>query len=111
MPYLLRHLLLAATPANARRIIAEIREQLKFVGFSNVRVTQGNKLKGKLNVENVEASILNALKSSLRFKNVNSTFHLHQMLLIFCVYWSFNLQNESSLFLLSDTLPRDTKRT
>lgn len=73
MPYILRYLLLAATPGNAWQIIAEIREQLKFIGFSSSRATENNKLKGKVNVYNAEASIINALKSSLQFKNVLST--------------------------------------
>jgi len=70
MPYLLRFLLLSATPVNVRRIISQIREQLKFVGLSNSRALQHNKLKGKSQVNNTEASILDALRSSLRFKNV-----------------------------------------
>ncbi|XP_062170326.1 uncharacterized protein LOC133876038 [Alnus glutinosa] len=70
MPYLLRFLLLSATPVNVRRIISQIREQLKFVGLSNSRALQHNKLKGKSQVNNTEASILDALRSSLRFKNL-----------------------------------------
>ncbi|TXG57764.1 hypothetical protein EZV62_015593 [Acer yangbiense] len=70
IPYLLRFLLLSATPANVRRIISHIRGDLKFVGVSNYRSTQQNKLKGKSLVDNSEASILDALRSSLRFKNM-----------------------------------------
>ncbi|KAK4833935.1 hypothetical protein QYF36_013666 [Acer negundo] len=70
MPYLLRFLLLSATPANVQRIISHIRGDLKFVGVSNSRATQQNKLKGKSLVDNSEASILDALRSSLRFKNM-----------------------------------------
>ncbi|CAN8324527.1 unnamed protein product [Cochlearia groenlandica] len=69
MPYLLRFLLLAATPANVRRIISQIREQLKFTGMSQPRGSQ-NKLKGKVAAYNAEGSILHALRSSLRFKNI-----------------------------------------
>ncbi|KAG2717749.1 hypothetical protein I3760_03G190400 [Carya illinoinensis] len=69
MPYLLRFLLLSATPVNVRRIVLHIREQLKFVGLSNSRASQHNKLKGKSLVGNTEASILDALRSSLRFRN------------------------------------------
>ncbi|XP_020874500.1 Fanconi anemia group D2 protein homolog [Arabidopsis lyrata subsp. lyrata] len=69
MPYLLRFLLLAATPANVRRIISQIREQLKFTGMSQPCASQ-NKLKGKVPACNAEGSILHALRSSLRFKNI-----------------------------------------
>lgn len=71
MPYLLRFLLLSATQSNVRRIISHIRQHLKFVGVSNSRASQQNKLKGKSLVDNSEASILDALRSSLRFKNVS----------------------------------------
>ncbi|GAB4842862.1 hypothetical protein Ancab_012840 [Ancistrocladus abbreviatus] len=70
MPYLIRFLLLYATSANVRRIIGHIRGQLKFFGASNAHTPQHNKLKGKLLVDNAEASILHALRSSLRFKNI-----------------------------------------
>ncbi|ANM66638.1 fanconi anemia group D2 protein [Arabidopsis thaliana] len=69
MPYLLRFLLLAATPVNVRRIISQIREQLKFTGMSQPCASQ-NKLKGKVPAYNAEGSILHALRSSLRFKNI-----------------------------------------
>ncbi|GMG98870.1 hypothetical protein Nepgr_000710 [Nepenthes gracilis] len=70
MPHLLRFLLLSATPVNVRRIISQIRNQLKFVGASNAPSLQHSKLKGTLLMDNVEASILDALRSSLRFKNI-----------------------------------------
>ncbi|KAL8138162.1 hypothetical protein V2J09_004163 [Rumex salicifolius] len=71
MPYLLRFLLLSATPLNVRRIISQIREQLKFVCISNVHTTRHNIMhKGKALLDNGEASILDALRSSLRFKNI-----------------------------------------
>ncbi|KAK4576846.1 hypothetical protein RGQ29_027402 [Quercus rubra] len=70
MPFLLRFLLLSATPVNVWRIISQIREQLKFVGVSNSRASQNSKIKGKSIVNNTEASILDALRSSLRFKNL-----------------------------------------
>ncbi|XP_022759064.1 Fanconi anemia group D2 protein homolog isoform X2 [Durio zibethinus] len=69
MPCLLRFLLLSATQVNVRRIISQIREHLKFVRMSNTRTMQNNKLKGKLLVDNTEASILDALRSSLQFKS------------------------------------------
>ncbi|KAF8086974.1 hypothetical protein N665_0606s0001, partial [Sinapis alba] len=69
MPYLLRFLLLAATQANVRRIISQIRQQLKFTGMSQPCASQ-NKLKGKAPAYNSEGSILHALRSSLRFKNI-----------------------------------------
>ncbi|CAI9102693.1 OLC1v1001000C1 [Oldenlandia corymbosa var. corymbosa] len=69
MPYLLRFLLLSATPQNARHIIAKVREQVKFLGTSNISRNPYNKHKGKLVADDVEASILDALKSSLRFKS------------------------------------------
>ncbi|KAI8027545.1 hypothetical protein LOK49_LG02G01756 [Camellia lanceoleosa] len=59
MPYLLRFLLLSATPAN-----------LKFVGASNTVIIQNSKLKGKSPVDTAEVSILDALRSCLRFKNI-----------------------------------------
>lgn len=71
MPHLLRFLLLSATLSNARRIISQIRQQLKFVGVSNYCTSEKNKLKGKSRADNTEASILDALRSSLRFKNVS----------------------------------------
>lgn len=71
MPYLLRFLLLSATQSNVRRIISHIRQHLKFVGVSNSCASQQNKVKGKSLVDNSEASILDALRSSLRFKNVS----------------------------------------
>ncbi|XP_071936752.1 uncharacterized protein [Coffea arabica] len=70
MPYLLRFLLLSATPKNARRIISKIREQLKFLGLSTVMATQHSKLKGKVVANNADALVLDALKSSIRFKNM-----------------------------------------
>ncbi|KAF3445135.1 hypothetical protein FNV43_RR14828 [Rhamnella rubrinervis] len=70
MPYLLRFLLLSAAPANVRRIISHIREQLQFVGISNSRAMQQSKLKGKSHSKCTEASVLEALRSSLRFKNI-----------------------------------------
>ncbi|KAF8413568.1 hypothetical protein HHK36_001559 [Tetracentron sinense] len=70
MPCLLRFLLLSATPVNVRRIISQIREQLKFVGITESRVVRNKKLKGKSVLDNSEASILYALRSSLRFKNL-----------------------------------------
>ncbi|KAM5580264.1 hypothetical protein ABKV19_009822 [Rosa sericea] len=70
MPYLLRFLLLSATPSNVRRIISQIRAKLKFVGVSSHHASQQSKLKGKSRVDNTEASILDALRSSLRFKNI-----------------------------------------
>lgn len=70
MPYLLKFLLLSATPMNAQRIISKIREQLKNFGVSNTSMTQHNKFKGKSVADNVDSSILDALRSSLRFKNM-----------------------------------------
>ncbi|KAI3747499.1 hypothetical protein L6452_09958 [Arctium lappa] len=70
LPYLLRFLLLSATPTNARRIISQFREQYKMVGVFDSRSAQHNKLKGKSVVNNVEASVLDALGSSLRFKSI-----------------------------------------
>ncbi|XP_042478961.1 Fanconi anemia group D2 protein homolog isoform X2 [Macadamia integrifolia] len=70
MPYLLRFLMLSATPRNVRRIISQIREQLKFVGVPDSRSVRGKKLKGKALVDNTESLILEALRSSLRFKNL-----------------------------------------
>ncbi|KAL8114818.1 hypothetical protein AgCh_021606 [Apium graveolens] len=70
MPYLLKFLLLSATPMNIQRIISKIREQLKNFGVYNLSMTQHNKLKGKSVADNVDGSILDALRSSLRFKNM-----------------------------------------
>ncbi|XP_030543859.1 Fanconi anemia group D2 protein homolog isoform X2 [Rhodamnia argentea] len=70
MPFLLRFLLLSATPANVRRIISHIREQLKFIGVSNHHSSQHRKLKGKCVADGIEASILNTLRLGLRFKNI-----------------------------------------
>ncbi|KAL8240331.1 hypothetical protein R6Q59_013686 [Mikania micrantha] len=70
LPYLLRFLLLSATSTNARRIITQFREQYKLVGVFDTRSTQRNRFKGKSVVDNAEASVLDALGSSLRFKNI-----------------------------------------
>ncbi|XP_073107701.1 uncharacterized protein [Elaeis guineensis] len=69
-PHLLRFLLLSATPTNVRRIISQIREQVKFVGVVDSRAARNKKLKGKSLAHSTEASILDALRSSLRFKNI-----------------------------------------
>ncbi|XP_023735564.1 uncharacterized protein LOC111883471 [Lactuca sativa] len=69
LPYLLRFLLLSATSTNARRIISQFREQYKMVGVFDTPA-QHNKLKGKSIINNVEASVLDALGSSFRFKNI-----------------------------------------
>ncbi|KAH7661696.1 fanconi anemia group D2 protein [Dioscorea alata] len=70
MPHLLRFLLLSATPANVRRIILQIREQLKFVGVTDPLAIRNKKLKGKLVANSTEASTLEALRLSLQFKNI-----------------------------------------
>ncbi|XP_051122489.1 uncharacterized protein LOC127245545 isoform X2 [Andrographis paniculata] len=70
MPYLLRFLLISAKPSNARLLISKIRDQLKFLGGSNTRASQLSKLKGKSVLDNTEASILDALRSGLRFKSM-----------------------------------------
>ncbi|KAL4366416.1 hypothetical protein GQ457_05G005000 [Hibiscus cannabinus] len=70
MPCLLRFLLLSATQQNVRRIISQIREHLKFVRIPHNHTMQKNKLKGKVLVDNAEASILDALRSSLQFKSL-----------------------------------------
>ncbi|KAK8491249.1 hypothetical protein V6N11_051261 [Hibiscus sabdariffa] len=70
MPCLLRFLLLSATQQNVRRIISQIREHLKFVRIPHNHIMQKNKLKGKVLVDNAEASILDALRSSLQFKSL-----------------------------------------
>ncbi|OVA07427.1 hypothetical protein BVC80_8713g9 [Macleaya cordata] len=70
MPYLIRFLMLSATSVNARRIISQIRDQLKFIGGSDSHTARGKKLKGKSRVDNSEALVLEALRSSLRFKNI-----------------------------------------
>lgn len=75
MPYLLRFVLLSAKASNARRIISQIREELKFVGASHTRISQHSKLKGKSVVDNTKTSILDALRSSLQFNNVGLILH------------------------------------
>lgn len=82
MPYLLRFLLLLATPTNTRRIISHIRHQLKLVGASNVWTTQQRKMKGKSVVNNAEASILDALRTSFRFNKVGFTISISLYLII-----------------------------
>ncbi|XP_017979142.1 PREDICTED: Fanconi anemia group D2 protein isoform X5 [Theobroma cacao] len=77
MPCLLRFLLLSATQVNVRRIISQIREHLKFLSVPNTHTLQKNKLKGKLLVDNTEASILDALRSSLQFKSVLGALVTH----------------------------------
>ncbi|KAI3939421.1 hypothetical protein MKW98_022289 [Papaver atlanticum] len=70
MPYLIRFLMLSATSVNAGRIISQIRKHLKFIGVTDSRSARGKKLKGKSQVDNYEALVLEALRSSLRFKNI-----------------------------------------
>ncbi|XP_020092932.1 Fanconi anemia group D2 protein isoform X2 [Ananas comosus] len=70
MPHLLRFLLLSATPANVKRIVSQIREQLKFVGSVDSHASQNKKLKGISFANSAEASILEALRLGLRFKNI-----------------------------------------
>ncbi|KAK9086005.1 hypothetical protein Sjap_026416 [Stephania japonica] len=69
MPFLLRFLMLSATPGNARRIISQVREHLKFVSVGDFHASRGKKLKGKTSGENAEGLILEALRSGLQFKN------------------------------------------
>ncbi|RWW10092.1 hypothetical protein GW17_00026378 [Ensete ventricosum] len=76
VPHLLRFLLLSATPTNVRRIISQIREQLKFVGAINSRAARNKKLKGKSPIDSTEASILDALRLSLLFKNVLIIYYI-----------------------------------
>lgn len=110
MPYLLKFLLLSATPMNIQRIISRIREQLKNFGASNLSMTQHNKLKGKSVGNNVDGSILDALRSSLRFKNVSLfTTHLHLAIVI-----SYNCSCFTYITLCAtptDAMPRDFERT
>lgn len=63
--------MLSATPANSRRIISKIREQLKFIGSSHFASQDKNKLKGKSLLDSTDASILDTLRSGLRFKSVS----------------------------------------
>ncbi|KAK9093470.1 hypothetical protein Syun_028381 [Stephania yunnanensis] len=69
MPYLLRFLMLSATLGNARRIISQVREHLKFVSVGDFHAARGKKLKGKSSGENAEGLVLEALRSGLQFKN------------------------------------------
>ncbi|XP_020599802.1 Fanconi anemia group D2 protein homolog isoform X2 [Phalaenopsis equestris] len=68
--HLLRFLLLSATPQNAGRIITQIRDQLKFIVAVDPCSARNKKLKEKSIAENTEVSIFDALRSSLRFKNI-----------------------------------------
>ncbi|KAI4324572.1 hypothetical protein MLD38_030049 [Melastoma candidum] len=67
MPFLLRMLLLSATPANVRKIFIGIREQLKFFGASH-HAAKGRR--GKAVMDSTEASILDTLRLGMRFKNI-----------------------------------------
>lgn len=110
MPFLLRFLLLSATPANFGRIISQIREQLKFVGLSNSRAMHQKKLKGKSHMDGSEAPILDALRSSLRFKNVY--FFFFPCCLRKKLYPTFLLLSLCPKFLFPiDALPGDFERT
>ncbi|RLN34883.1 hypothetical protein C2845_PM03G20140 [Panicum miliaceum] len=70
IPHLLRFLLLSATPANAGRIILQIREQLRFVGVVDPRAARSKKLKGKASANSTDGAVLDTLRSGLRFKNM-----------------------------------------
>ncbi|KAG9439837.1 hypothetical protein H6P81_020002 [Aristolochia fimbriata] len=79
MPFLLRFLLFSATSKNVQRIIPKIRDNLKFVCVPDPNAASHKKLKGKCLTDNVEASILEALRSSLRFKNILSETILKEL--------------------------------
>lgn len=68
---MLRFLLVSANQGNVGRIISQIREQLKFVGVPDPRASGNKWLKGKSVAGAPEALILEALRSSLHFKNVS----------------------------------------
>ncbi|XP_078163114.1 fanconi anemia group D2 protein isoform X2 [Carex rostrata] len=70
MPHLLRFLLLSANETNARRIISQIREHLKFTGPTDPSSLRNKKLKGKCSINSTDAAILDTLRSNLRFKNI-----------------------------------------
>ncbi|TVU41411.1 hypothetical protein EJB05_14926, partial [Eragrostis curvula] len=82
MPHLLRFLLLSATPANAGRIILQIREQLKFVGVLDPRAARSKKLKGKALASSTDGAILDTLRSGLRFKNMLCEAFLKELKLV-----------------------------
>lgn len=95
---------------NIQRIISKIREQLRSFGSSNLSMTQHNKLKGKSVADNVDGSILDALRSSLRFKNV-SLFIAH---LYLAIVISYNCSCFTYITLCAsptDSMPRDYERT
>ncbi|XP_028553481.1 Fanconi anemia group D2 protein-like isoform X3 [Dendrobium catenatum] len=48
----------------------QLQEQLKFVGVMDPYSVRNNKFKGKFSAQSTEVSILDALRSSLRFKNI-----------------------------------------
>lgn len=83
IPYLLRFVLLSAKASNARRIISQIRGQLKFVGAFHLPILQHSKSKEKSIVDNTNTSILDALRSSLNFNKVG--FILHLSVIFLCV--------------------------
>ncbi|XVF20995.1 hypothetical protein REPUB_Repub12eG0052600 [Reevesia pubescens] len=51
-------------------IFSATNQKFKFFRVPNIRTMQKNKLKGKLLADNTEASILDALRSSLQFKSI-----------------------------------------
>ncbi|XP_049936627.1 uncharacterized protein LOC116265003 isoform X2 [Nymphaea colorata] len=73
LPHLLRFLLLSATPANAKRIISHVRKHVIFGGTIDCRACKNKKLTGKSAAVNAEALVYEALRSSLRFRNVRSS--------------------------------------
>nr|CAB3451954.1 unnamed protein product [Digitaria exilis]CAB3455714.1 unnamed protein product [Digitaria exilis] len=79
MPHLLRFLLLSATPANAGRIILQIREQLRIVGAIDPRAARSKKLKGKASANSTDGAILDTLRSGLRFKNMLCEIFLKEL--------------------------------
>ncbi|CAA7406874.1 unnamed protein product [Spirodela intermedia] len=70
LPDLLRFLLISADKGNVGRIIFQIREQLRFFSVPEPFASRHKKLKGKSIADETEASILETLRSSLRFRNV-----------------------------------------
>lgn len=94
---------------NIQRIISKIREQLKNFGVINISMTQHNKLKGKSVADSEDGSILDALRSSLRFKNVSLIItHLY---LAIVISYKLMFYTNHIVCLSTDAMPRDFERT
>lgn len=98
MAHLLRYLLLSSAPKNVKRIISQIRLQVKFISIPETHLSRNKKLKGKSFGKSAEASILESICSNIRFKSV--CFYILQFSFAKQLHFisAFSVDNDSHLF-------------